>query len=34
MKLPQFIQLIFSNKEIALVNIFNRTDLNNCLKSN
>lgn len=34
MKLPQFIQLIFPNKEIALINIFNRIDLNNCLKSN
>ena len=34
MKLPQFMQLIFPNGEIALVQIFNRIDLNNCLKSN
>jgi hypothetical protein len=34
MKLQQFMRLTFPNGEIALIQIFNRIDLNNCLKSN
>lgn len=32
MKLQQFMKLIFPNGQIALIQVFNRIDLNNCLK--
>ena len=34
MKLQQFMQLIFPNCKTSLVQIFNRIDLYNCLRSN
>jgi hypothetical protein len=34
MNMYLYCRLYFSNGEIAFVNIFNRIDLNNCLKNN